>query len=580
MSITNKENRQNGEGELLDNIINYPELFQQAVEVDAPEHETSLAEEADSKSLWSLITDNMDRLRPAITYIGRDEQPASDVNQAKVNFTVEKGCRISSVKLNPLELTAELPIKAEADSSIPVGVKQSTEIYDLACRRRLTDLELKYLVMQRVSFKKKGEEVHFFNGKYYERLTKNGFCTRIFDALRFELTEEGSATRVKTVAESLMMESRIEAQERQTPHGKIVLNNGVLDIGSLCLEPFNPDYFITWGLDVDWSLEKNCPNFNRFMNFATGNDNVLLQRFLEAIGYMLVGEGNIAKRFIFMEGVPSSGKSLLASFIRSYFHEEDVSSTDPFRLGDSFALATMAHSRLNLCMDVANGYLPEAAVAVTKQCVGSDAVTVNPKYKEPYTKKLDTKMVFASNFPLRTSAYDQAFFDRILWLPFNYSVPKAQQDHYLLNRLMGERSAVFYRVVLAYKQLERNRFIFTGDNYIQGGYLVGKVDSVDSAEAILKGFAEETCIKDEENFVTTKELYHSYLNYCKTNGVRVIDNKQLFSAKLRPILEGNFQASRDKRRVDGIPSNGYKGIRLDAHISTEQFIGAAQNKIL
>ena len=411
--------------------------------------------------------------------------------------------------------------------------------------------------------RRKGQQVYTFNGAYYRPLTENELHAEIVKYLRNEIGVSGRAQKIRSVADALLVEPDIQVRESERNSGKVCLLNGILDIGTLRLHQHTPMCFIDWQLNSVWSGNNAaCPNFDRFLWDVTGGDPVLLERFWQATGYLLVGEGNIAKRVFILIGPSDAGKSVYGSLLRGFHHPEQVSSIDAFKLGDRFAASALVNARLNLAMDLPYGSLHEQAVAMIKSISGSDAVTVEAKYRAPYTAKLDCKLVFGTNHPIRATVADKALARRLMVLPFQHPVPKSRQDPYLLDRLLEERPAILERAVQAYYRLRANNYVFEGEDRFDNDAILGITDGSAVSGDVMEQFVDACCVDAPGQFLSTGQLYEAYRVFCQSKGVSCTEDCQPFSARLRPVLEAKFHTTRSKRRVGGVPSNGYLGVQL------------------
>ena len=426
-----------------------------------------------------------------------------------------------------------------------------------------TDMELAQLFIRRVPVRRKGQQVYIFNGAYYHPLTENELHAEIVKNLRNEIGVSGRAQKIRSVADALLVEPDILVRENERNSGKVCLLNGILDMGTRCLHRHTPMCFIDWQLNSLWGGNNaDCPNFDRFLWDVTEGDPVLLERFWQATGYLLVGEGNIAKRVFILIGPSDAGKSVYGSLLRGFHHPEQISSIDAFKLGDRFAASALVNARLNLAMDLPYGSLHEQAVGMIKSISGSDAVTVEAKYRAPYTAKLDCKLVFGTNHPIRATVADKALARRLMVLPFRNPVPKSRQDPYLLDRLLEERPAILERAVQAYYRLRANNYVFEGDDRFDNDAILGITDGTAVPKDVMEQFVNICCADAPGQFLSTGQLYEAYQVFCQSKGVSCIEDCQRFSARLHPVLEEKFQATRSKRRVGGIPSNGYLGVQL------------------
>lgn len=443
-------------------------------------------------------------------------------------------------------------------------IQRPSEVsYHPYVQRNLTDMDLANLLLGRVTLLRKGENVYLYNGTYYEWLPTDKFHTLILGMLRKELSINGSSKQIKNVAAAILAEPTIERTEVNGQCRGLCLENGVLDIAGLTLHEHDPHFYFTWRMPVQWYGAQPCPVFDQFLATVTGGDPVLMQRFWEAIGYILVPNDNRAKRFILMSGLGNTGKSVLGNLLRSFFASDCVSSVDIFKMGDRFSLATLARALINISMDLSDCAMSEQAVSMIKQITGGDLVQVEEKYKTPYSTRINCKLIFGTNHKLRTNSWDQAFLNRILLLPFQYPIPAAQQDRHLTEKLMAERSGILYKAIMAYRTLVSNGYIFTGDDRYGFAYAYQPAEETVSQTDTLEQFARECCVEAVDEFIPTDTLFQCYTSFCQNLHQGSIGNSQVFSAKFKGMIQKLIPAVElKKQRFNGVLCNGYKGISL------------------
>lgn len=454
------------------------------------------------------------------------------------------------------------PILIAKPDYVPIQ-KEPTLTYQKYTQRFMTDMELADLLMQRVILCRKGKTVYLYNGTHYVRLSEDKLRTLIKEKLREELSVRGSSSQLKGVVEAITAEPTIEKDDIGNIRHGLCLQNGILDVSTFTLYEHSPQYNFTWKMPVNWLRAQPCPVFDGFLNTVTGGDPILTQRFWEAIGYVLVPYDNNAKRFILMIDYGDTGKSVLGELLRSFFEPSSVGSVDIFRMGDRFSLSTLVHKLVNISMDLSDSALNEQAISIIKQITGRDLVQVEEKYITPYAAEIKCKLVFGTNHQLRIGSQDRAFANRILYLPFNYPIPVNQQDRLLLDKLLNERSGILYKALFAYRTLVSNGYVFSGDDRYNLVHAYQPAEETVSQTDTLEQFTRECCMEDMGGFVPTDILYQSYLQFCQIHQRGGIDNKQIFSAKFNAIIRQMYPAAKlSKKRINGVPSNGYQGISL------------------
>lgn len=422
-----------------------------------------------------------------------------------------------------------------------------------------TDLEMARILLHRRHLRVRNGSVYLYNGKFYRKLTDDQLKTLILEVLREELEVDGSSRQLASVAAAIAAEPTIEISEERIPKGGLCLKNCVMDIDSMACGNHSPEYFFTIQLQVDYQGPQPTPVMDRFLYQIAGGDPTLIRRIWQVIGYCLVPQDNRAKRFFLLQGLGNTGKSVLGSLLASFYEESAVGSVDAFRLGDRFSLSALASKAVNISMDLSSSALGDQAVGIIKQMTGNDLVQVEEKYKTPYATRVGCKLIFGTNHQLRTATFDAAFLRRICPIPFNYPVPKYQQDPYLLDKLKLEKAAIFWKAMEAYRELVANNYTFAGDDVYDMVNAKQAGEQLIDHDTCIEAFIERHVVSMPDGFVPTEELHMFYLSENPSG----LSDRQKFSARFKQLAaKKGLVAVNKKKRVNGEPANGYEGIAL------------------
>ena len=129
------------------------------------------------------------------------------------------------------------------------------------------------------------------------------------------------------------------------------------------------------------------------------------------------------------------------------------------------------------------------------------------KYHTPYTTKLNCKLVFATNHPIRAIVADQALARRLIILPFQYPIPRSRKNPELLHHLLNERDAILRRAVQAYQVLRANNYVFAGDDLFDNAAIMGISDEPAVPADMVEQFTDTCCIRAPEQFISTEQAY-------------------------------------------------------------------------
>ena len=118
-----------------------------------------------------------------------------------------------------------------------------------------------------------------------------------------------------------------------------------------------------------------------------------------------------------------------------------------------------------LCMssDMESEVLNTTSVANLKTLSGRDTISSAIKYKSRSNFQFTGKVVMVTNHPLLLKQDDQAFWERIVVIPFRYQIPVENRIYNLEAILMSEMSAIAAKALGAYFELRRNNYQFSGE---------------------------------------------------------------------------------------------------------------------
>lgn len=134
----------------------------------------------------------------------------------------------------------------------------------------------------------------------------------------------------------------------------------------------------------------------------------------------------------------------------------------PTQLRENHISGSMVDKRLIFCMDLPDGRFDPATVGILKQMTGDpNNMTANRKHVQQQSFKSRCKILFSSNFivQLKGGRQDEAFFDRMICVPFFNSVPKDARDINLLEKMKLEKGYIFQQAMAALRDLRGRNFV-------------------------------------------------------------------------------------------------------------------------
>ncbi len=236
--------------------------------------------------------------------------------------------------------------------------------------------------------------------------------------------------------------------------------NGVIDLQSGQLLPFDKHHWLTKQINVSFNAEAKCPVFEGFLRDTFDGEPELIDFVQRAVGYSLSGDTS-EQCFFIAHGTGANGKSTLLKVLQELLG--DYACNTPMetlmvkRQGGGIPndIARLRGARLVTASEgEANQHL---AAALVKQITGGDTMTARFLRKEYFEFKPECKLWLVTNHKPKLRGDDPAIWRRIYLIPFNVAVPKERQDGQLSEKLKAELPGILAWAVRGFQQWQSGR---------------------------------------------------------------------------------------------------------------------------
>jgi putative DNA primase/helicase len=310
------------------------------------------------------------------------------------------------------------------------------------------------------------------------------------------------------------------------PEDLIVVANGVLNVKTGQLEPFNPDYFMFNALPVRYDPNADCPKFKTFLGEVIPSpENIkVLQEF---VGYCLTRNCKFEKAMMLV-GEGANGKSTFLYVLMGTLGKQNVSSI-PLQVisNNRFALAELYGKMANVYPD-----LPAVALKDTglfKSLVTGEMISGEKKFKGRFDFVPYSKLLFSCNKMPQTPDDTDAFFRR--WLitafPIQFLPDNPKTDPNLKDKLTTpeELSGILNWALQGLERLLKQGKFSTGETVEQTR------DRYTLLSTPVQAFAERRLVVAHGKVETKETVYNAFIQFCGEHNLPTI-SKNAFSMQL------------------------------------------------
>jgi putative DNA primase/helicase len=219
----------------------------------------------------------------------------------------------------------------------------------------------------------------------------------------------------------------------------IVCSNGLLHLPTLTMMPHSPAFFSHNALD--FCFDRDAPEPRQWLAFLDQlwpDDDEAVETLRELFGYCSTSDTRQQKLFLIV-GPKRSGKGTIARVLTRLVGVDNTVAPTLAGLGTNFGLAPLIGKRVAIISDARlAGRADQHAIAERLLSIsGEDAITVDRKFREPWTGRLQTRFLILSNELPRLADASGVLAARFIVLVLTHSF-YGREDHRLSDRLLTE----------------------------------------------------------------------------------------------------------------------------------------------
>jgi len=379
---------------------------------------------------------------------------------------------------------------------------------------------------------------------------------RLFQRLRAPF----SSGRIASVVETL----KLIIPQQDTPARRLIgFRNGVLDTGTGIFSPHHKSHWMRTLCDVDFTppvagetLETHAPHFWRWLNRAAGGRADKRDVILAAL-FMVLANRYDWQLFLEVTGPGGSGKSILAEIATLLAGEDNATSADIDTLEDPRKRASLIGFSLIRLPDQEKWSGDGAGL---KAITGGDAVSVDPKYQNPYSTHIPAVILAVNNNPMRFTDRSGGVSRRRVIIHFPEQIAPEERDPQLKDKIARELAVIVRQLMQQFSDpMSARRLLQSQQNSGEALSIkrdadptfdfCGYLEMLPQTNGMFMGNASII----PRNY--RKYLYHAYLAYMEANGYRNVLSLKMFGLGL-PMMLKEYGLNYEKRHTkQGIQTN-------------------------
>jgi putative DNA primase/helicase len=357
------------------------------------------------------------------------------------------------------------------------------------------------------------------------------------------------------------------------PADLIVMANGVLDLASRELRPHDSRLFVLHALPFAYDPAAPPPaHWLAFLADLWRDDVESIALAQEIFGYVLGGDTSLQK-IPLLVGPPRAGKGVFANTLEALVGRHNTAAPTLAGLTSNFGLQDLIGKTLAVVSDARLG--SRTNIAALAECLlsisGEDAITIDRKYRDPWTGRLPVRFLLLTNELPRFSDVSTALAKRLVVLVLVRSF-YGVEDPALLGKIVPELPGILNWALDGRARLRaRGRFTAPAS-------ATGAVRALEDLASPITAFLREMCVRQNDAEVPRDALWSAWKSWCEEqslhHGTKAVFGRDLRAAvpglgSRRPIIDGDRQwfhrgvglrvADDGSRRLPGLPGPWHGG---------------------
>lgn len=313
----------------------------------------------------------------------------------------------------------------------------------------------------------------------------------------------------------------------------IACSNVLLHLPTKDTRAHTPDFFTLNALDFAYDAAAPEPaEWLKFLASIWPDDQEAIDTLQEAFGLFLTGDTRHQKA-ILVVGPKRSGKGTIARVLTDLLGAVNVCGPTLSSLSQNFGLAPLIGKRLAIVSDARLSGKTEQSIIVERllSITGEDSLTIDRKFRDGWTGKLDARFLILTNELPRLTDSSGALAGRFVILVMQRSF-YGKEDLGLSDKLRAELPGILLWAIKGWERLDK-----------RGHFVPPK--SADAARQALEdlgspigAFLRDRCTTGPGQGVRCEGMYQAWCEWCREQGREHPGTVQTFGRDLSAAVPG------------------------------------------
>lgn len=304
--------------------------------------------------------------------------------------------------------------------------------------------------------------------------------------------------------------------------------NGTLDLRTGILKPARREDFITKQTDIDYDPEATCPTWTAFLERVQPDPDT--RRYIQqCLGYSLSGDTS-ERCIFFLYGLGANGKSTTLEILKQLVGSEYFKKIDSELLMYTSA-RNAAESKADLIgkrvvSTTEIGDKQRLNEALIKDLSGGDTQDARKLYCQSKDFTVQFKIWLYGNYKPTIRGKDFGIWSRIRLIPFFVTIPDAEQDKHLTDKLHAELPGILAWAVRGCLDWQKN-------GLRESEAVKNAINEYRKEQDNLSDFLSDCCIFKRESTVSKADLWSEYQRWNTANGDEAYTAMRYFNADIK-----------------------------------------------